>query len=148
MRIRVLVVVGIAIVAASCSGAQDGGGTKQETPPLAGDACGGQISIEIDAEGRRSIGSLACAGQCPDGARCREVTSAAGDRAWCGCPGFAEPRECHAVKVRVAGAWAADCDGPCPVATDVCTPRYRDLETPEGTRRKVMSCECEVAGGE
>jgi hypothetical protein len=146
-RARLLAALTLALSA--CNGGAGDKPPVKAPDPLGDEVCLGKVFIDIDAEGRRTIGDLVCAGTCADGSKCKPVTSAAGDRSWCGCPGFGEPALCHVAKVKVGDAWAPDCQGPCPIATDVCTPSYQQVDTPPGApRRLAMSCECEAAGGE
>ncbi|MBK6932536.1 MAG: hypothetical protein IPH12_17415 [Saprospirales bacterium] len=131
----VLFVLG-GILAIQANHCQD---AKQDPPPLPAKTCEGKGTIIIDPTGRRTAGPLACAGICPDGKPCRPVQNAAGTREWCGCPGQAEPEECHLVKVKYPdGHWGFDCDDPCPQPQDMCTPQsVRQSET-----KIVVSCEC------
>lgn len=132
----------------------EGPSEKQKTPVMdrqAGAAsCIGQGFFDVDPNGRRSVSPdpLVCAGLCnkpgePE-VRCSEQTNAAKDRRWCGCPGEGEPTLCHIVKVKVKNAWTLACDDPCPIPTDVCTPRFRTIPNPKvpNGKRIVMSCEC------
>lgn len=123
-------------------GCRNGGGCQPPTDP-APRVCSGQVVIDVDLHGKRTMGRLLCDDVCDDGTPCAEMMNEAKDRAWCGCPGQPEPTLCHLAKALHDGVWEPDCGDTCPIESDRCNLTTEET-FPDAGYTITASCACDL----